>query len=94
MTRIKMHISKVKLPFYPPCEVKCGLQNRVSTAVYGIMGGLSNIFLLGFFLFSPIDAVIVWGTGTLFVLIVCTVLLVLYIRSANWVMPKFSRLSL
>ena len=31
MTRIKMHISKVKLPFYPPCEVKCGLQNRVST---------------------------------------------------------------
>ena len=31
MTRIKMHISKVKLPFYPPCEVKCGLQNGVST---------------------------------------------------------------
>ena len=31
MTRIKMHISKVKLPFYPPCEVKCGLQNTVST---------------------------------------------------------------
>ena len=31
MTRIKMHISKVKLPFYPPCEVKCGLQNRLST---------------------------------------------------------------
>ena len=31
MTRIKMNISKVKLPFYPPCEVKCGLQNRVST---------------------------------------------------------------
>ena len=30
MTRIKMHISKVKLPFYPPCEVKCELQNRVS----------------------------------------------------------------
>ena len=26
-----MHISKVKLPFYPPCEVKCGLQNGVST---------------------------------------------------------------
>ena len=21
----------MKLPFYPPCEVKCGLQNRVST---------------------------------------------------------------
>ena len=31
MTKIKMHISKVKLPFYPPCEVKCELQNRVST---------------------------------------------------------------
>ena len=31
MTRIKMHIFKVKLPFYPSCEVKCGLQNRVST---------------------------------------------------------------
>ena len=31
MTRIKMHISNVKLPFYPPCEVKCGLQSRVST---------------------------------------------------------------
>ena len=31
MARIKMHISNVKLPFYPPCEVKCELQNRVST---------------------------------------------------------------
>ena len=31
MTRIKKHISKAKLPFYPPCEVKCGLQNGVST---------------------------------------------------------------
>ena len=31
MTRIKIHISKMKLPFYPSCEVKCGLQNRVST---------------------------------------------------------------
>ena len=31
MTRIKMHISKVKLPFYHPCEVKYRLQNRVST---------------------------------------------------------------
>ena len=31
MATIKMLISKVKLPFYPPCEVKCGLQNRVST---------------------------------------------------------------
>ena len=26
MIKIKMHISKVKLPFYPPCEVKCRLQ--------------------------------------------------------------------
>ena len=26
-----MHIFKVILPFYPPCEVKSGLQNRVST---------------------------------------------------------------
>ena len=34
MARIKMHIFNVKLPFYPPCEVKYGLQNRVSTIVY------------------------------------------------------------
>ena len=26
-----MNISKVKLPFYALCEVKCGLQNGVST---------------------------------------------------------------
>ena len=31
MNRIKMHIFSVKLPFYPLCVVKCGLQNRVST---------------------------------------------------------------
>ena len=31
VTRIKMHIFKVKLPFYHPCEVKHGLQNRMST---------------------------------------------------------------
>ena len=31
MTRIKIHISKAKLPFYPPYEVKCRLQNGVST---------------------------------------------------------------
>ena len=31
MTRIKMHISNVKLPFYPQCEVKCELQNGMST---------------------------------------------------------------
>ena len=31
MPRIKMHISKIKLPFYPPGEVKYGLQIEVST---------------------------------------------------------------
>ena len=31
---IKMPISKVKLSFYPPCEVKCRLQNGVSTIIY------------------------------------------------------------
>ena len=31
MARIKMHIPKEKLPFYPLCEVKCRLQNGVST---------------------------------------------------------------
>ena len=31
MTRIKMHISKAKLPFYPLGEVKCRFQNEVST---------------------------------------------------------------
>ena len=29
-----MHIFKVKLLFYPPCEVKCELQNRVLTPLY------------------------------------------------------------
>ena len=33
MARIKMHISNVKLPFYPTCEVKYGLQNKVSTSI-------------------------------------------------------------
>ena len=31
MARIKMHIPKAKLPFYSPCEIKCRLQNGVST---------------------------------------------------------------
>ena len=31
MARIKMHISKAKLPFYPSCEIKYKLQNGVST---------------------------------------------------------------
>ena len=34
MARIKMHIPKAKLPFYPPCEVKCMLQNGVSTVSF------------------------------------------------------------
>ena len=34
MAKIKMPISKVKLPFYPQCEVKCKLQNEVSTFVF------------------------------------------------------------
>ena len=33
MTKIKIHIFNVKLPFYPPCEVKYRLQNGVSTIV-------------------------------------------------------------
>ena len=31
MARIKMRIPKAKLSFYPPCEVKCRLQNGVPT---------------------------------------------------------------
>ena len=31
MVRIKIHISKEKLPFYPLDNVKCRLQNEVST---------------------------------------------------------------
>ena len=48
MTRIKIHISNVKLPFYPSCEVKCRLQNRVSTpsAFPGLSCGLSFGFSL------------------------------------------------
>ena len=33
MARIKMHIPKAKLPYYPPCEVKCRLQNGMSTII-------------------------------------------------------------
>ena len=33
MARIKMHILKAKLPFYPPYEVKYRLQNGVSTVL-------------------------------------------------------------
>ena len=38
MIRIKMHIFKVKLPFHPPCEVKCGLQNGMLTVVQRAIG--------------------------------------------------------
>ena len=38
MARIKMHIPKAKLPFYPPYEVKCRLQNGVSTMKNGQEG--------------------------------------------------------
>ena len=34
MATIKMPISKVKSPFYPPCEIKCELQNGVSIPTY------------------------------------------------------------
>ena len=42
VTRIKMHIfkvhiSKVKLPFYSSCEVKCMLQNGVSTVSWKVL---------------------------------------------------------
>ena len=37
MTRIKMHISNVKLPFYPPCEIKYGLQNKVLTGLFSLV---------------------------------------------------------
>ena len=50
MARIKMHISKTKLPFYPPYEVKYWLQNGVST-VGGAIGMLysgSGCFGFGF----------------------------------------------
>ena len=48
MTRIKMHISKVKLPFYPPCEVKYRLQNGVSTLCYSTKYGRVWLFCFCF----------------------------------------------
>ena len=41
MIRIKMHISKEKLPFYPPSEFKYGLQNEVSTHTHTLSLSLS-----------------------------------------------------
>ena len=43
MARIKMHIPKAKLPFYPPCEVKCTLQNGVSIFLYKIALFFKNL---------------------------------------------------
>ena len=47
MARIKMHIPKAKLPFYPPCEVKCRLQNEVSTQAKQVsqQSNKSSVFL-------------------------------------------------
>ena len=45
MTRMKMHISKEKWPFYPLGEVKCGLQNEVSTHGFLILKSVS-LFLI------------------------------------------------
>ena len=45
MTRIKMHISKVKLPFYPLCEIKCGLQNGMSTNINFTLQLLNILFI-------------------------------------------------
>ena len=61
MTKMKMRISKAKLPFYPPYEVKCGLQNGVLTYIYiyiySIIGAcIEYTSSIQFFLleFSPI----------------------------------------
>ena len=51
MTRIKMHISKMKLRFYPLCEVKYRLQNEVSTLCYSTKYGRVWLFFLFFFFF-------------------------------------------
>ena len=53
MARIKMHIPKAKLPFYPPCEVKCKLQNGLSTLfVLTCSLPLVLCFFFSFFLFT------------------------------------------
>ena len=46
MTIIKMHISKVKLPFYPQCEVKCRLQNGVSKGCIGLFSVIFPMCLI------------------------------------------------
>ena len=54
MTRTKMHISNVKLPFYPPCEVKCGLQNS----------DVNNFILL----YTGLVTILSWHTLYLFLI--------------------------
>lgn len=44
MVKIKMIISKVKLLFNPLCEVKYGLQNRVSTLGNDILSSLQYMY--------------------------------------------------
>ena len=50
MARIKMHILKAKLPFYPSYEVKCRLQNGVST-LFVLTCSLPLVLCFFFFLF-------------------------------------------
>ena len=60
MARIKMHIPKAKLPFYPPCEVKCRLQNGVSTQCFCLViavGWSAAINLLNSRLFLNLPSV-------------------------------------
>ena len=46
---IKMHIFKVKLSFYPLCEVKYELQNGVSTLDKFLL--LRKVIILSFFFY-------------------------------------------
>ena len=51
-----MHIFNVKLPFYPPYEVKYGLQNRVSTVSPSawVRGPYNALVLSKTFVYSPV----------------------------------------
>ena len=66
MTRIKMHISNVKLPFYPSCEVKYGLQNRVSTSGWSFLLERSGFFWVWSGWRSVVGVVIFVGEGWVF----------------------------
>ena len=46
---IRTHIFKVKLSFYPPCEVKYKLQNEVSTLDKFLL--LREVIILSFFFY-------------------------------------------